>query len=106
VRNFVNGATLGFGDKVAAAGNAAIGAAPDYASALAAERAQSAQAMAPSPGGVGTAVQILGMAAPAGAIVSVSVSGARGAFDAQVTCGGPADNSLHLAERLYSFANI
>jgi hypothetical protein len=40
------GVTLGYGDKVAAAGNAAIGAAPDCASALAAERARSAR---PSP---------------------------------------------------------
>jgi hypothetical protein len=44
------------------------GRSPDYASALNAERAQSAQAMAQSPGGVGTAEQIAGMALPAGAI--------------------------------------
>ena len=68
VRNAVDGMTLGYGDKIAAGLDSAAGRAPDYASALAAERARSAQAMAQSPGGVGTAVQIAGMALPAGAI--------------------------------------
>jgi hypothetical protein len=68
VRNTVGGMTLGYGDKIAAGLDALTGRSPDYASALAAERAQSAQAMAQSPGGVGTAEQIAGMALPAGAI--------------------------------------
>ena len=67
VRNVVNGATLGYGDKIAAGLDALTGRSPDYASALNAERAQSAQAMA-QPGGLGTAEQIAGMALPAGAI--------------------------------------
>ena len=68
VRNAVDGMTLGYGDKIAAGLDSLTGRAPDYASALNAERAQSAQAMARSPGGVGTAEQIAGMALPAGAI--------------------------------------
>jgi hypothetical protein len=68
VRNAVDGMTLGYGDKIAAGLDALTGRSPDYASALDAERAQSAQAMAQSPGGVGTAEQIAGMALPAGAI--------------------------------------
>ena len=62
VRNAVGGMTLGYGDKIAAGLDALTGRSPDYDSALTAERAQSAQAMARSPGGVGTAEQILGMA--------------------------------------------
>jgi hypothetical protein len=68
VRNAVDGMTLGYGNKIAAGLDALTGRSPDYASALNAERAQSAQAMAQSPGGVGTAEQIAGMALPAGAI--------------------------------------
>ena len=68
VRNAVDGMTLDYGDKVAAGLDALTGRSPDYASALNAERAQSARAMAQSPGGVGTAEQIAGMALPAGAI--------------------------------------
>jgi hypothetical protein len=68
VRNTVDGMTLGYGNKVAAGLDALTGRSPDYASALNAERAQSAQAMAQSPGGIGTAEQIAGMALPAGAI--------------------------------------
>jgi hypothetical protein len=68
VRNTVDGMTFGYGNKIAAGLDALTGRSPDYASALAAERAQSAQAMAQSPGGVGTAEQIAGMALPAGAI--------------------------------------
>ena len=66
-RNVVNGATLGYGDKIAAGLAVLTGRSPDYASALNAERAQSARAMA-QPGGLGTAEQIAGMALPAGAI--------------------------------------
>jgi hypothetical protein len=68
VRNAVDGMTLGYGNKIAAGLDSLTGRSPDYASALNAERAHSAQAMAQSPGGVGTAEQILGMALPAGAI--------------------------------------
>ena len=60
--------TLGYGDKIAAGLDALTGRSPDYASALNAERAQSARAMAQSRRGVGTAEQIAGMALPAGAI--------------------------------------
>ncbi len=67
VRNVVNGATLGYGDKIAAGLDALTGRSPDYATALADERGRSAQAMA-QPGGLGTAEQIAGMALPAGAI--------------------------------------
>jgi len=68
VRNAVDGATLGFGPHIAAFADAATGLAPDYSTALAAEQAQSARAMAQSPGGVGTAEQLLGTALPAGAV--------------------------------------
>ena len=68
VRNTVDGMTLGYGDKIAAGLDALTGRSPDYASALNAERGQSDRAMAASPGGVGTAEQIAGMALPAGAI--------------------------------------
>ncbi len=68
VRNVVDGMTLGYGNKIAAGLDGLTGRSPDYASALNAERGQSAQAMAQSPGGVGTAEQIAGMALPAGAI--------------------------------------
>jgi hypothetical protein len=67
VRNVVNGATLGYGDKIAAGLDALTGRSPDCATALADERGRSAQAMA-QPGGLGTAEQIAGMALPAGAI--------------------------------------
>ena len=67
VRNVVNGATLGYGDKIAAGLDALTGRSPDYATALADQRGRSAQAMA-QPGGLGTAEQIAGMALPAGAI--------------------------------------
>jgi hypothetical protein len=55
VPNAVDGMTLGYGDKIAAGLDALTGRSPDYASALAAERAQSTRAMARSPRGVGTA---------------------------------------------------
>jgi hypothetical protein len=61
VRNVVNGATLGYGDKIAAGLDALTRRSPDYATALADERGRSAQAMA-QPGGLGTAEQIAGMA--------------------------------------------
>ena len=68
VRNVVDGATLGFGPRIAALGDAATGLSPDYSTALAQEQNRSAQAMAQSPGGVGTAEQLLGTALPAGAV--------------------------------------
>jgi hypothetical protein len=68
VRNAVGGMTLGYGDKIAAGLDSLTGSSSDYASALSAERAQSARAMAESPNGLGTAEQIAGMAMPAGAI--------------------------------------
>jgi hypothetical protein len=68
VRNVADGATLGFGPRIAAIGDAATGLAPDYSTALAKEQNRSAQAMAQSPGGVGTAEQLLGTALPAGAV--------------------------------------
>ena len=66
VRNVVNGATFGYADKLAAAGNSALGLS-DPATALATERAASQAAM-DRAGGAGTADSILGMLAPAGAI--------------------------------------
>jgi hypothetical protein len=68
VRNAANRMTLGYGDKGAAALDAATGRAPDYATALNQEQAQSARAMAASPGGVVTGEQLIGAALPAGAI--------------------------------------
>jgi hypothetical protein len=68
VRNVVDGATLGFGPRIAAIGDAATGLSPDYSTALAQEQNASARAMAASPGGVGTAEQLLGAAMPAGAL--------------------------------------
>jgi hypothetical protein len=65
-RNVANGASLGFADKLAAGGDAMLGSG-DYATNLAAQRAQSQAAMA-RQGVAGNAEQIAGMLAPAGAI--------------------------------------
>jgi hypothetical protein len=82
VRNVVDGATLGFGPRIAALGDAATGLSPDYSTARAAEQAQSAKAMAQSPGGVGTAEQLIGTALPAGAVARAAalVGDAAGAI--------------------------
>ncbi len=65
-RLVANGATLGYGDKIAAGANTLLGGG-DYASNLAIERAAS-QAAAERAGWAGTADSLAGMAAPAGAI--------------------------------------
>jgi hypothetical protein len=64
--NIVNGAALGFGDKIAAARDSAIDGS-DYATNLAAQRANSQAAM-DRQGIAGNAEQIAGMLAPAGLI--------------------------------------
>lgn len=75
VRSFANGVSLGFGDKISARVDAALGQG-DYASNLAANRSQSDAARS-NTGILGTAAEIAGSMVPASKAAKIGVTAAR-----------------------------